>query len=203
MGNSVYVLIFFLELLAYHFCVCSQDVPKRDKSKIPLVMNGKFLVHRILITPNIYIWEGDSIKSAFQINDTTNLGGYLKSTLNLDTLSQVFVDEEKMIIRSNKSIEHKQYFDFDCGTAMPYDFKSNKKHVGYFAYNIPLVSKDFREMVEGKFNFPEMRLLLKRIIQVPVDRSTTYYFMIILAQMTHRIEFEDHTKYVPLIYPNK
>lgn len=200
-----YVLFFlfsFFVQTSFSQDTVNKEVKKRDKSKIPLLMNGKFLTKSILITPSIHMFNNDTIGDRFQRGDTTDLGSYLRSKFHIDTLSQIFVDEEHVTIRFNEVIKCVKYLKFDTLYALPYKFNYNKNKIGHFSYNVPLINKNIiEEFVQGKFDFPIMQLSLKVPFQINTDNHISYYLLIIFSQLTHRIEFENRKNYVPLIYP--
>lgn len=180
--------------------VHAQPTSPPDKNKIPLFMCGKYTVSRILVHPKMFYWRNSDINVAFQTQDTTELGEYFKKVHPPDSLSHIYIADTTIQIAGHLQSEIEHLLSFVNGKVMPHTVKFSQKNIGYMTIDVPIIVNQQNDIINAKFTFPQMQLIIEKAIQLKDDKGVLKeHSIFISAHMTHRIDFDDHSKFIPLI----
>jgi hypothetical protein len=201
--KSMYKSIGIISLLLFSLSGHSQnmqsnrlhfDSKQLDEKAIPWPANGKFLVKKLIVSPNIYSWDGDNIGSSFQHNNTTDLGGYLQSKFDLDTLANLYVQEQRLFILYAPLLINKPLLDSCSSRPLQPLFKPSKLQLGNYTYIIPLITQGGTS--EGIFVSPGNLFTINRNLDPAKNGGVSN--IKVEAEMTHFVDRSDNTKFIPL-----
>ena len=170
-----------------------------EQKEFPWPTNGKFLITKILISPNIYSWQGDRIGSNFQNENSTDLSRYLLEKFEIDTLGSMYVYQENLFIKYDSLVANKPFLDSCKSIPMQPIFKPSKFKIGSFTYEIPILVTENKEAAKGLFIGPGNQFIIDRDLkEISKNGEPILYHIKIETEMTHYIDRATRKKLIPL-----